>query len=179
MCDCTLLKVDDISGGIGESMRKKDWIIVILVVSLFGNVALFIDHKRDIRNEELKYELLNAYIQRDLAQLEAIIQYQLDNNWKNETLVTQKLDDAIDSIILHSGMERDKDKEDILMKLYDYMNEFKIGDGTLDVSLNDKQRADYIYLGQKLRSNGWKSGVGYDTSWDSFASKVKEFVGES
>lgn len=160
-------------------MRKKDWIIIILVVSLFGNVSLFMDHKRVIRNEELKYELLNAYIQRDLAQLEATIQYQLDNNWTNESLVTQKLDDAIDSIILHSGMERDDDKEDILMKLYDYMNEFKVVDGTLDVRLNDKQRADYIYLRQKLRSNGWKSGVGFDTSWDSFASKVKVLITES
>ncbi|WP_339314409.1 hypothetical protein [Paenibacillus sp. FSL R10-2734] len=88
MFDRNLLEVGNISGGIGESMKKKDWILVILVVSLFGNVALFIDHKRVSRNEELKYELLNAYIQRDLAQLEATIQYQQDNNWKNETLVT-------------------------------------------------------------------------------------------
>jgi len=137
------------------------------------------DHKIVIRNQEMKYELLNAYIHRDLAQLEATIQYQLVNNWKNETLVIQKLDDAIDSIILHIAMERDDDKRDILRKLYNYMNEFKVGDGTLDVSLNDKQRADYIYLGQKLRSNGWTFDVGYDTSWDFFASKVKKFVGES
>ncbi|OAB26843.1 hypothetical protein PMSM_25755 [Paenibacillus macquariensis subsp. macquariensis] len=160
-------------------MKKKDWIIVILVVSLFGNVELFMNHKHVIRNQELKYELLNAYIYRDLAQLEATIQYQLDNNWENETLVTQKLDNAIDSIILHIAMERDNDKRDILRKLDNYMSEFKVGDGTLDVSLNDKQRADYIYLGEKLRSNGWTFDVGYDTSWDFFASKVKEFVGES
>lgn len=138
-----------------------------------------INNKRVTNRENVKYELLNAYIQRDLAQLEATIQYQQDNNWENETLVTQKLDDAIDSIILHSGMEGDKNKEDILMKLYDYMNEFRVGDGNFEVSLNDKQRADYLYLSQKLRSNGWDSGLGYDTSWDSFASKVKEFVGES
>ncbi|WP_342548985.1 hypothetical protein NST69_08360 [Paenibacillus sp. FSL P2-0089] len=159
-------------------MKKKNWILVILLVSLFGNAALFMDRIRVNRNEDLKYEILNAYIQRDLVQLEETIQYQQDNQWKNETLVTQKLDNAIDSIILHSGMERDKDKEDILMKLYDYMNEYKVGDGTFDVSLNDKQRADYIHLAQKLRSNGWNYGVGYDTSWDSFASKVNEFVGE-
>lgn len=160
-------------------MKKINWIVVILVVSLFGNAALFLNQKRVSRNEDLKYELLNAYIQRDLAQLEETIQYQQDNNWKNEILVTQKLDDVIDSIVLHSGMERHKDREDILMKLYDYMNKFKVGDTTFDVSLNDKQRADYILLGQKLRSNGWNYGVGYDTSWDSFASKVNEFVGES
>lgn len=159
-------------------MRKKNWIIVILAVSIFGNFALFIDHKIVIRNQELKYELLNAYIHRDLAQLEATIQYQLDNNWKNETLVTQKLDDAIDSIVLHIGME-DGDKRDILWELVNYMNEFKVGNGTLDVSLNDKQRAAYIYLSQKLRSHGWTFDVGYDTNWDFFASKVKEFVGES
>ncbi|NQX49801.1 hypothetical protein HQN87_31360 [Paenibacillus tritici] len=160
-------------------MKKENWILVILVVSLFGNAALFMDRIRVNRNEDLKYELLNAYIQRDLVQLEETIQYQQDNQWENETLVTQKLDDTIDSIILHSGMETDRDKEDILMKLYDYMNEYKVSDGTFDVSLNDKQRADYIQLSQKLRSNGWNSSVGYDKSWDSFASKVNEFVGES
>lgn len=160
-------------------MRKIDWIKVILVLSLYGNVVLFMDHKQDIGKQEIKYELLNAYIHRDLAQLEATIQYQLDNNWNNETLVTQKLDDAIDSIILHIGMETDDDKEELLWKLHDYMNEYKVGDETLDVSLNDKQRADYIYLGEKLRSNGWTFDVGYDTSWDIFASKVKEFVAES
>ncbi|MDF2647980.1 MAG: hypothetical protein K0Q73_3785 [Paenibacillus sp.] len=160
-------------------MRKIDWIKVILVVSVLGNVTLFMNHNRVNRNQELKYELLNAYIYRDLAQLEATIQYQLVNNWKSETLVIQKLDDAIDSIILHIAMERDDDKEDVLWKLHDYMNEFKIGDGTIDVSLNDKQRADYIYLGEKLRSSGWTFNVGYDTSWGIFASKVKEFVAES
>jgi hypothetical protein len=123
-------------------MRKTDWIKVILVVSLIGNVALFKNQERDNRKQELKYELLNAAIYRDVGQLEAIIQYQLDNNWENEALVTQKLDDAIDSIILNHGMEKDNNKEDVLWKLYDYLNEFKYGDGILDVSLNDKQRAN-------------------------------------
>ncbi|OAB26245.1 hypothetical protein PMSM_27140 [Paenibacillus macquariensis subsp. macquariensis] len=159
-------------------MKKKNWIIVILAVSLFGNVALFMNHKIVIRNQELRYEFLNAYIHGDLAQLEATIQDQLDNNWGNETLVTQKLDDAIDSINLHIVIEIDDDKRDILRKLENYMYKFKVGDGTLDVSLNDKQRADYIYLGQKLRSNGWTFEVGYDKSWDFFSSKVKEFVAE-
>lgn len=160
-------------------MNKKDWIVVALVVSLFGNAMFFMEYKRVIRSEELRHELLNAYIQRDLGQLEETIQYQQDHNWDNETLVTQKLDGAIDSIILHSGMESEKEKEDILMKLYDYMNAFKAGDGTFDVSLTDKQRADYIHLAQKLRTNGWNYGIGYDTSWDAFAAKVTKLVGES
>ncbi|WP_313642069.1 hypothetical protein [Paenibacillus sp.] len=160
-------------------MRKEDWIKVILVVSLFVNVALFLNHNRVNKNQELKYELLNAYIYRDLTQLEATIQYQIDNNWDNEPLVTQKLDDAIDSVILHTGMERDDDKEDILWKLYDYLKEFKVGDETLAVSLTDKQRTDYIYLGEKLRSSGWNYNVGYDTRWDIFESKVKGLIAES
>lgn len=160
-------------------MKKTEWIKVILAVSLIGNVALYKNQERDNRKLELRYELLNAAIYRDLSQLEATIQHQLDNNWNNETLVTQKLDDAIDSVILHMGMERDDDKQDILWELHDYLNEFKVGDGTLDVSLNDKQRADYIHLGEKLRSNGWSFNVGYDTNWDIFASKVKELVTES
>ncbi|MFD2882127.1 hypothetical protein ACFTAO_49960 [Paenibacillus rhizoplanae] len=68
-------------------------------------------------------------------------------------------------------MESDKEKENILMKLYDYMNAFKVSDGTFDVSLTDKQRADYIHLAQKLRTNGWNYGIGYDTSWDYFCFK--------
>src|SRR5690606_8186530 len=130
-------------------MRKEDWIKVILVISLFGNVALYMNHKRVSKNQELKYELLNAYIYRDSTQLEAIIQNQVDNNWNNEPLVTQKLDDAIDSVILHVGMERDEDKRDTLRKLVDYLNKFRVGDETLVVSLTDKQRTGYMYLGEK------------------------------
>lgn len=160
-------------------MRKEDWIKVILVLSLLGNVALFMNYKLISSNQELRYELLNAYIYRDLTQLEVTIQYQIDNNWDNEPLVTQKLDDAIDSVILHSGMERDDNKEDILLELYDYLKEFKVGDETLAVSLTDKQRTDYIYLGERLRSSGWNYGVGYDTRWDVFESKVKGLISES
>lgn len=137
------------------------------------------NHNRVNKNQELKYELLNAYIYRDLTQLEATIQYQIDNNWDNEPLVTQKLDDAIDSVILHTGMERDDDKEDILWELYDYLKEFKVGDETLAVRLTAKQRTDYIYLGEKLRSSGWNYNVGYDTRWDIFESKVKGLIAES
>ncbi|MFC3748375.1 hypothetical protein [Paenibacillus sp. GCM10012306] len=160
-------------------MKKLDWIKVILVASLFGNVTLFMNHKRADSRQELRNELLNAHIYRNLSQLEATILYQQENNWNNEALITQKLEDAMDSIILHMGMETDEDKEDILWKLHDYMNSFKAGDGALAVSLNDKQRDDYIYLGEKLRSSGWTFNAGYDTSWSMFASKVKELIEES
>ncbi|MBB3127027.1 hypothetical protein FHS19_001681 [Paenibacillus rhizosphaerae] len=162
-------------------MRKIDWIKVILALSLFVNVFLFMNHKHDNRNQELKYELLNTSIYRDLAQLEVTIQDQKDHNWKNEALVVQKLDDAMDSIIMRIGMERDNDKETLLWKLHDYMKKFVVGDGTfaLDISLNDKQRADYIYLGEKLRSSGWSFNRRFDTNWDSFALKLQELVTES
>jgi hypothetical protein len=111
--------------------------------------------------------------------LEVTIQYQLDNNWSNEPLVTQKLDDAIDSIILDTAMEKDDDKENILWKLYEYMEEFKFGGDTLDVSLNDKQRTEYINLGKKLRSSGWTFNAAYNMSWSTIESKVKDLIAES
>ena len=159
-------------------MRKEEWIKALIALLLFGNVALFVNHKRVSKEQELRYELLNAYIYKDLTQLEATIQYQIDNNWGNEPLVTQKLNDAIDSVILHMGMERDDDKRDILWKLHNYLKEFKVGDENLKVRLSDKQRTDYIYLGEKLRSSGWNYGVGYDTKWDIFESKVKGLIAE-
>ena len=160
-------------------MKKEDWIKVILIVSLFGNAALIMNHQQVSKRQELKYEILNAYIYRDLTQLEFTIQYQIDNNWNNEPLVTQKLDDAIDSVILHIGMEGNEDKEAILWKLHDYLKQFKAGDETLAVSLTEKQRSDYIYLAGKLRSSGWNYNVGYDTQWNIFASKVNGLISES
>ncbi|WP_454190924.1 hypothetical protein [Paenibacillus sp. Marseille-Q7038] len=160
-------------------MKKTDWIKIILVVSLIGNVTFFMNQEGDNRKQELKYELLNSAIYRDIGQLEATIQYQLDNNWENEALVTQKLDDAIDSIILNHAMEGDNNKEILLWRLYEYLNEFKYDEESLDVSLNDEQRADYIHLGERLRSSGWIYNVGYDTSWDNFASKIKDLVTET
>ncbi|WP_402877159.1 hypothetical protein [Paenibacillus illinoisensis] len=82
-------------------MKKSDWFKVILIFSLLGNLAFFQNHERAGRKQEIKNELLNSSIYRDLAQLEETIQYQIEHNWQNETLVTEKLDDAIDSIILN------------------------------------------------------------------------------
>ncbi|MNP71787.1 hypothetical protein D3C76_1682260 [compost metagenome] len=76
------------------------------------------------------------------------------------------------------GMEQDDDKEAVLWKLHDYLNEFRVSDETLSVSLTDKQRADYIRLGEELRSSGWKYGVGPDTKWDAFEARVGELVGD-
>lgn len=76
-------------------------------------------------------------------------------------------------------MEKDHDKDVVLRKLHDYLKEFKVGDENLEVSLTDKQRTDYISLGEKLRSSGWNYGVGYDTRWDIFESKVKVLIAES
>jgi len=82
----------------------------------------------------------------------------------------------LDSIILDIGMENDDDREDILWKLYEYMKEFKFGEETLDVSLNDKQRTDYIYLGKELRSSGWTFNAAYDMSWHTFETKVCQLI---
>lgn len=122
---------------------------------------------------------MNSYIYRDLTQLEETIQYQTDNNWKNETLVTQKLGDAIDSILLNHGMEEDNNKEDILWELHDYLYKFQYSEETFDVIINNEQRANFIYLGEKLRSNGWSFEVGFDLRWDVFESKVKDLIEES
>lgn len=84
----------------------------------------------------------------------SMLRYQIDNNWVSEPLVPQKLDDAIDSVLLHMGMEQDDDKEAVLWKLHDYLREFSVSDETLSVSLTDKKRADYIRLGEELRSAG-------------------------
>lgn len=159
-------------------MSKQDWIKVILIISLFGNVTLFMNHERESKRLELKFELLNAYIYRDLTQLEVTIQQQMDSNWATEPLVSQKLDDAIDSVILHTGLEEDDDKEQVLWKLHDYLKAFKVSDDPLPFtgSLTAKQRTHFIELGEKLRSSGWNYNVGYDTKWDVFESKVNGLI---
>ncbi|MDR9746054.1 hypothetical protein [Paenibacillus taichungensis] len=158
-------------------MKKSDWIIVILMLSLLGNLAFFQNHERASRKQEIKNELLNSYIYRDLAQLEEMIHYQIDHNWKNETLVTQKLDDAIDSIHLNHGMEEDNNKQDILRELLEYLDKFKYSEETFDIILNEEQRANFIYLGEKLRSSGWTYGEGF--YWEHFESMIKKLIAES
>lgn len=122
---------------------------------------------------------MNSSIYRDLAQLEETIQYQIDHNWQNETLVTEKLDDAMDSILLNHGMEEDNNKDDTFWELLKYLDKFKYSEELFDVSLNDEQRANFIYLGEKLRSNGWSFEKGFDLKWDVFETKVKGLIAES
>lgn len=160
-------------------MKKSDWFKVILIFSLLGNLAFFQNHERAGRKQEIKNELLNSSIYRDLAQLEETIQYQIEHNWQNETLVTEKLDDAIDSIILNHGMEEDNNKDDTFWELFEYLDQFKYSEELFDVSLNDEQRANFIFLGEKLRSNGWSFEKGVDLKWDVFESKVKGLIAES
>jgi len=160
-------------------MKKSDWFKVILILSLLGNLAFFQSHERAGRKQEIKNELLNSSIYRDLAQLEERIQYQIDHNWQNETLVTEKLDDALDSILLNHGMEEDNNKDDTFLELLEYLDKFSYNGELFDVSLNDEQRANFIYLGEKLRSNGWSFEKGFDLKWDVFESKVKALIAES
>nr|WP_154893746.1 hypothetical protein [Paenibacillus xylanexedens] len=160
-------------------MKKSDWFKVILIFSVLGNLAFFQNHERAGREQEIKNELLNPSIYRDLAQLEETIQYQIDHNWQNETLVTEKLDDALDSILLNHGMEEDNNKDDTFWELLEYLDKFKCSEELFDVSLNDEQRANFIYLGEKLRSNGWSFEKGFDLKWDVFESKVKGLIAES
>lgn len=122
---------------------------------------------------------MNSSIYRDLAQLEETIQYQIDHNWQNETLVTEKLDDAIDSIILNHGLEEDNNKVDMFWELFEYLDKYKYSEESFDIILNDEQRANFIYLGEKLRSNGWSFEKGFDLKWDVFESKVKGLIAES
>ena len=74
---------------------------------------------------------MNSSIYRDLAQLEEAIQYQIDHNWQNETLVTEKLDDALDSILLNHGMEEDNKKDDTFWELLEYLDQFKYSEELL------------------------------------------------
>ncbi len=95
------------------------------------------------QRQEIRYELLNVYIYRDLTQLEFTIQHQIDHNWKTEPLVSQKFNVAFDSVILHMGMEEDDDKEATLRKVHDYLKDFRVSDEALSVSLTDSQRSNY------------------------------------
>lgn len=160
-------------------MKKSDWFKVILIFSLLGNLAFFQNHERAGRKQEIKNELMNSSIYRDLAQLEEAIQYQIDHNWQNETLVTEKLDDALDSILLNLGMEEDNNKDDTFRELLEYLDQFNYSEELFDVSLNEEQRASFIDLGEKLRSNGWSFEKGFDLKWEVFESKVKGLIAES
>ncbi|WP_336782050.1 hypothetical protein [Paenibacillus illinoisensis] len=142
-------------------------------------MAFFQNNERAGREQEIKNELLNSSIYRDLAQLEETIQYQIDHNWQNETLVTEKLDDAIDSILLNHGLEEDNNKIDMFWELFEYLDQFKYSEELFDVSLNEEQYANFIYLGEKLRSNGWSFEKGFDLKWEVFESKVKGLIAES
>ncbi|MFK0524633.1 hypothetical protein ACINKY_20755 [Paenibacillus illinoisensis] len=76
-------------------------------------------------------------------------------------------------------MEEDNNKDDTFWELFEYLDQFKYSEELFDVSLNDEQRANFIFLGEKLRSNGWSFEKGVDLKWDVFESKVKGLIAES
>lgn len=75
-------------------------------------------------------------------------------------------------------MEEDNKKDDMFWELFEYLDKFKYSEEFFDVSLNEKQCVNFIYLGEKFCLNGWSFEKGFDLKWDVFELKVKGFIVE-
>ncbi len=120
-------------------------------------------------------------IQSNLVQLEGAIAYQNENGWGSEHHVIEKLDDVMEGIGVtysvgsHSGV-LNKEKEQVLWRLQDYLDDFVQDSGYPNVTLNEEERGKFIKLGEHLRSVGWGMNRGYSGSWESLEQKTMDLI---
>jgi hypothetical protein len=166
----------------GGQMKNLNWIKIIFGISLLGNLilAFFLNNKNEIAKQTLE-QIAFKGIQSNFVQLEGSIKYQKDNGWTNQSHVTEKLEDVLEGIGLafeignRSGA-LNKEKENLLWELNDYLSDFKADSGVPNVVLNDKEHDDFIKLGENLHSSGWGMNLGYGSGWNDFEQKTRKLI---
>jgi hypothetical protein len=124
---------------------------------------------------------LTLYLQGDLIQLESAIDYQNKNNWKEDNVVLEKIEDVKESInyVMVTGKDSDtitKQQEQDLWTLYNFLKKYPDYTGFPNTQLSETDRSKLVELGLKLRTAGWGMNMSYNGRWDSFSKALRTLV---
>ncbi|KRE99426.1 hypothetical protein ASG89_28105 [Paenibacillus sp. Soil766] len=163
-------------------MKNNKWLNIIFAISILGNflLAFFLNNKNESDRQTME-QIAFRGIQSNFIQLEGSITYQMETGWGNQSYVTEKLEDVMEGIglIIEIGNRSgalNKDNENLLRELQDYLSDYKEDTGFPNAVLSDKERDDFIKLAEKLRSSGWGMNLGYGSSWKDFEQKTRKLL---
>ncbi len=153
----------------------------ILIVSIVINIILLTIIMLKINQFEDTLSRLTLYLQSDLIQLESAIDYQNKNNWKEDNVVLEKIEDVKESInyVMVTGKDSDtitKQQEQDLWTLYNFLKKYPDYNGFPNTQLSETDRSKLVELGLKLRTAGWGMNMSYNGGWESFSKALRTLV---
>lgn len=151
---------------------------ISLILSIIINIILAVYINFNNNQMEDTLSRLTFVIQRNLVELESSIDYQIQNNWIDENLVLEKIEDVRESINTIMVTGRDSgvittEQEQDLWNLYNFLRKYPEYTGFPNTVLNNNQRNEIKELRGKLRTAGWGMNISYRGSWESFRKSIK------
>ncbi|WP_454190125.1 hypothetical protein [Paenibacillus sp. Marseille-Q7038] len=123
-------------------------------------------------------------IQVDLVELESAINYQMEQNWQDDNVVLEKLEDVkeeLDSLMkIGQSLGRlTKEQEAELSIFYNYVSKYPDYTGVPNTVLSSEDRRKLAALASNLPKAGWGMNIGYSGDWDSFSEKLTKLLKQS
>lgn len=123
-------------------------------------------------------------VQTDLVELESAIRYQMDQNWQDDNVVLEKMEDIKEE--LNSFMKLGqtlgrltKEQERELSILYNYVSKYPDYTGVPNTVLSSTDRKKLEVLASNLPKAGWGMNISYSGDWDSFSEKLNKLLKQS
>ena len=123
-------------------------------------------------------------VQTDLVELESAIRYQMDQNWQDDNVVLEKMEDIKEE--LNSFMKLGqtlgrltKEQERELSILYNYVSKYPDYTGVPNTVLSSADRKKLEVLASNLLKAGWGMNIGYSGDWDSFSENLNKLLKQS
>lgn len=123
-------------------------------------------------------------VQTDLVELESAIRYQMDQNWQDDNVVLEKMEDIKEE--LNSFMKLGqtlgrltKEQERELSILYNYVSKYPDYTGVPNTVLSSADRKKLEVLASNLPKAGWGMNISYSGDWDSFSEKLNKLLKQS
>ena len=123
-------------------------------------------------------------VQTDLVELESAIRYQMDQNWQDDNVVLEKMEDIKEE--LNSFMKigqtlgrLTKEQERELSILYNYVSKYPDYTGVPNTVLSSTDRKKLEVLASNLPKAGWGMNISYSGDWDSFSEKLNKLLKQS
>lgn len=120
-------------------------------------------------------------VQTDLLELESAIRYQMDQNWQDDNVVLEKMEDIKEE--LNSFMKigqtlgrLTKEQERELSILYNYVSKYPDYTGVPNTVLSSADRKKLEVLASNLLKAGWGMNIGYSGDWDSFSENLNKLL---
>jgi len=136
-----------------------------------------------IKMNFVKEQVFVTEVQRNLVELEGLIENQIDDNWSKPNLVTTKLGDVLNGIWLGMTTGKQlgtlsKSDNDILEHFYSKLNQYPKDELYRFVDLTEEDKKNFEELRESLREVGLGLNITISTNMDSFIDQAEKLNGK-